>query len=180
MSLSMVLGSVTTFSPACFSRRAFFCVPPPPMQIEGVEMVAVVRIEDRAGHVADLAADLHLVRLVAAGAQDRAAAGEDAGEHGALQGHRAVVDQAAKAVAEADQFHVEDIAGGFAHAADGRIQTRTIAAAGEDSNLLQHVFILERTAVAWNTVAMRMSKRRLHAHDERGHATQPSQRSART
>ena len=30
MSLSMVLGRVTMFSPAFLSRSAFFCVPPPP------------------------------------------------------------------------------------------------------------------------------------------------------
>ena len=84
MSLSMVLGRVTTFSPASFSRRAFFCVPPPPMQIRASRWLRRIGIDDRAGHVADLAADLHLVRLVAAGAQDRPAAGEDAGEHGWL------------------------------------------------------------------------------------------------
>ena len=34
------------------------------------------------------------------------------------------------------------IAGGLAHAADRRVQSRTIAAAGQDSDVLEHIFFI--------------------------------------
>ena len=45
-----------------------------------VEMISLVVLDDGIGHVHGLAADQHAVRLVPAGAQDRAADGEDAGQ----------------------------------------------------------------------------------------------------
>ena len=117
---------------------------------EGVEMVAVVSLDDGRGHVPDLAADLHLVRLIAAGAQDGSAAGENAREHVALQGHGAVVDQSAKAVAEADHFHPKNIARRLPHAADGGVQAGTITAAGQDTNVLGHVSDLRPSVCTGN------------------------------
>ena len=47
---------------------------------QAVEMVPAVGLDDHVGHVHGLAADRHAVRLVARGAEDRAADGQDAGQ----------------------------------------------------------------------------------------------------
>ena len=49
------------------------------------------------------------------------------------------MDQSAKSVAEADDFHAKNVAGGLAHAANRGVQARTIAAAGQDADLFRHV-----------------------------------------
>jgi hypothetical protein len=45
-----------------------------------------------------------------------------------------VLDQAAEALLDADHLDVEIAHRGLGHAADGGVETRTIAAAGEDAD----------------------------------------------
>jgi hypothetical protein len=83
-SLSMVLGRVMTFSPCCLRRRAFFWVPPPPRQTRQSSLLAAVILDDGVGHV-EACRRPASVRLVAAGAEDGAAEGEDARQLAAVE-----------------------------------------------------------------------------------------------
>ena len=103
-----------------------------------VEVVAMVVLDDQIGHVLCLAGDLHLVRLVPAGAENRAADGENAGQHAAAEIDAAVLHQSAKAVAKADDPHAEGFLRGLADAANGGIESGAVAAGGEDSDALGH------------------------------------------
>ncbi len=105
-----------------------------------VQLVAMVGIQDGVRHVADFAIDDHFVGLVAAGAEDRAAIGEDARQHAGFELHGFVADQAAKAIAETGEPHVIRIATRAANPANGRIQPGTITAARQNSNVPGHVF----------------------------------------
>ena len=80
MSLSIVLGKVTTLRPSSARRMAFFCVPSSADADHRAETVPLVGGDRRRDHVLGLVADGHLVRLVAAGSQDGAAVGQDPGE----------------------------------------------------------------------------------------------------
>jgi len=129
----MVLGSVMMLSPALTSRRAFLCVPPPPMQTSAV---APVVGGDPGGHVADLPVDLHAVGLFPAGAEDRAADGQDSREGGLVEPQPAVLGEAEEAVAEADDLPAEFADGGLADGADGRVQPGAVAPRREDADAL--------------------------------------------
>ena len=74
------------------------------------------------------------MRLVAAGAEDGAADGEDAGERGLVELEPPVFDEAAEAVAEADDLHAVKAERGFADAADGGVQAGAVAAGGQDAD----------------------------------------------
>ena len=78
----------------------------------------------------------HLVRLLAAGAEDGAAQREDAGDVLQVQDARVIFDQAAKAFLDADDFDVEVAHRRLGDAADGRVESRAIAAAGQDADAL--------------------------------------------
>ena len=106
---------------------------------QGVEVMALIVVDDHLGHVQHLAADRHLVRLVAAGAEDGAAQGEDARQHFALEQNGAVLHQAAKAVAEADDLHVVGVEGALADGADGRIEAGAVAARGQHTDTFPHL-----------------------------------------
>lgn len=101
---------------------------------EGIEFVFAIVGRDDVGHVALLALDRHAVGLVAAGAEDGAADGEDAGEGGFVEGDEAVFGEAEVAVAEADDVPSEIADGGFADGADGGVETGAVAAGGEDAD----------------------------------------------
>ena len=105
---------------------------------QAIEMIGVVVGDDGLGHVQHLAVHRHLVRLVAAGAEDGSALGEDAGQRFAFQRHGAVFHQAAKTVAKTDDVHAVMRHTGFADAAYGRVETRRVAAGGENANGLSH------------------------------------------
>ena len=99
-----------------------------------VEAVFLVILDDDLGHVARAAVNHHAVRLVAAGAEDGAADGEDAGERALVELQPPVFDEAAKAVAKADDFHAVKAERGFADAADGGVQAGAVAARGQDAD----------------------------------------------
>jgi hypothetical protein len=74
------------------------------------------------------------MRFVAAGAEDRAANGEDSGQRVSIEPQPPVRDQAAETVAKTDDLHAVKAEGGFADAADGGIQTGAVAAGGQDAD----------------------------------------------
>ena len=100
---------------------------------DAVESPFLVIGDDCLGHVAGAAVNDHAVRLVAAGAKNRAADGENSRERGAVEFHSAVFHEAAKAVAKADEFHAVVGQAGFADATDGGVEAGAVAASGEDS-----------------------------------------------
>jgi hypothetical protein len=110
-------------------------------------MIGVIVLDNGIGHVVDLAADAHLVRLVAAGTQNRAAYGQDAGQGAAVQALDAVLRQAPETFAKTDHLHAEMADRGLAHAADGGVQTRAVAARCQDADLFCHdspvLFVIE-------------------------------------
>ena len=101
---------------------------------ECVESELLVVIDDDVGHVARASVDEHPVRLVAAGAEDGAAHGEDSCELGFVELELVVLDDAAKAVAEADNLHAIVAEGGFAHTTDGGVESRAVAARRENAD----------------------------------------------
>jgi hypothetical protein len=86
------------------------------------------------GHVARASVNQHPVRLVAARAEDGAADGEDAGERGLVELQPPVLDEAAKAVAEAENFHAVKTERGLADAADGGVESGAVAARRQDAD----------------------------------------------
>ena len=110
---------------------------------QGFQVVAMVVVEHHFGHVLDLGAHRHFMGFVAAGAEDGAAQGEDAGKNLALQVHGAVFHQTAEAVAKADGLHVVGVQGAFADGPDGRVQAGAVAARRQHANAFSHVFSCE-------------------------------------
>ena len=103
------------------------------------EVVAMIVVDHHLGHVLHLGADRHLVRLVAAGAEDGAAEGEDAGEDLAFQVDGPVLHEAAETVAEADHLHVVGIERALANGPDGRIEPGAVTAGGQHADTFSHV-----------------------------------------
>jgi len=101
---------------------------------EAIEAPLLVVVHDDTGHVLRAAIDDHAVGLVTAGAEDGAADGKDAGERVLVELDAAVVHEAAKAVAEADEFHAVIADGGFADTADGGVKAGAVAARREDAD----------------------------------------------
>ena len=100
--------------------------------------MALISVEDGAGHVYRFAAHLHTVRFVAAGAQDGTAVGQDTGEQVTVEVHGAVLDETAEAITEADAVHPEGVLAGFTDTAYGGVEAGAIAAAGENTDVLWH------------------------------------------
>jgi len=107
---------------------------------QGVQLVFFVIGQDRFGSVNFLAAHHHAAGFVAAGAENGAADGEDAGKGALVQGHGAVFHQAAESVAKPDDLHVEGALGGLADAANGSVEAGAIAAGGENADVFGHDF----------------------------------------
>ncbi|EKD38516.1 MAG: hypothetical protein ACD_75C00707G0001 [uncultured bacterium] len=104
---------------------------------QGIEIVAPVVVTDRLGHIHDLAADRHLMGLIAAGAENRPPAGQNRGQGFTLEPHGSILQEAAKTVAKAQNVH----AGRQSRLADGanrRIQARTIPAGSQYPNMFTH------------------------------------------
>ena len=82
--------------------------------------------------------DTHVAKGPAAGAKDGSAQRKNAGE--LLFGHFLIfaVNQSTVTVTDADNFRVKHFIGGTGHAADGRVQSRAVAAAGENTNSALH------------------------------------------
>jgi hypothetical protein len=93
-----------------------------------------VIFDDDIGHVARATVNQHAVRLVAAGAENRAADGEDAGERGLVELQPPVFHEPAKAVAEADDLHAVKTERGFADAANGGVQSGAVAARRQNAD----------------------------------------------
>ena len=106
-----------------------------------IQVVGLVVLDDDIGHVLDLAAHLHLVRLVAAGAENGAADREDAGQGTAFQSHGAVLHQSAETVPEADYLHAVLFHGSPGDAPDRGVETGTVAACREDADVFAHVML---------------------------------------
>ena len=106
---------------------------------QAIEAEPVVGLDGPRRHVDGLAVgQRHLVRLLAAGAEDGAAQRQDAGDIVQVQHARMVFDQAAKALLDADDLDVEIAHGRLGDAANGRVEPGTIAAAGQDADALDH------------------------------------------
>jgi len=114
-------------------QRAFLCAAAAETD-QRVEVVFLVILDDDFGHVARSAIHQHPVRPIAAGAEDGAADGEDAGECGLVEFEPPVFHKAAETVAEADDLHAVKSEGGFADAADGGVQTWSVAARRQNAN----------------------------------------------
>ena len=91
---------------------------------------------DNTGHVLGSAVHHHAMRLVAAGAENRAADGENAGKSSAVQIDSPVLDQATKAIAKTDDLPPVVTKRGFADASDGSVQARAVAAGRENPDAL--------------------------------------------
>ena len=96
----------------------------------------MVIVDDDIGHVAGPAINQHPMRSIAAGAEDGAANGEDAGERGLVQFVPAFFNQTAEPVAKADNLHVVKSDRSFPNPPDGCIQSGTIPACRQDSDAL--------------------------------------------
>ncbi len=106
-----------------------------------IQVVGVVVFDDDVGHVLNLAAHLHLVRLVAAGAEDGATDREDAGQGSAFQPHGAVFHQPAETVPEADHLHAVLFHGRPGDAPDRGVESGAVAACREDADVFAHALL---------------------------------------
>src|ERR1019366_4568142 len=91
---------------------------------------------DDTGHVLGTAVNHHAMLLVTAGAENRAADGENTGKCGAIQIDTPILDQSAKTVAKTDDLHAVVAKRSFADAADGCVQAGAVASSSEDANAL--------------------------------------------
>ena len=114
-------------------QRAFLCAAATETH-QRVEAVSPVVLDDDIGHVMNAPVNRHALRFVAARAEDGAADGEDAGECGLVEFEPPVFHKAAETVAEADDLHAVKSEGGFADAADGGVQTWSVAARRQNAN----------------------------------------------
>lgn len=105
---------------------------------QGIEMMTMIGLDDGIGHVPRPATDGHPMRLVPAGAEDGAAVGKDAGQHGRRQVQGPVLDQAPKSVAIPHEMHSKVILTRPDDGANRGVEARTIATAGQDANLFSH------------------------------------------
>jgi hypothetical protein len=122
-SLSMVLGRVRTFIPGLGQPEGVFLGAAAADADQCLKVVAIIIVDHHLGHVLDLGAHRHFVRLVAAGAEDGSAQGEDARQHFPLKQNRPVFHEAAKTVAETDHLHIIGAGGTLADGPNGRIQS---------------------------------------------------------
>ncbi len=105
---------------------------------ENVQVVLFVILDDDVGGVDELPANGHAFGPVAAGAEDGAADGQDAGEGVGIKGHRAVFHDAAEAITKANDLHAEEAVGCLAKAADGSVEAGAVAAGGENADVFFH------------------------------------------
>ena len=124
-----------------------------PQADQRVEMVLLIGLEHDARHVHGLVAHGHLVGLVAAGAQDGAAHGEDTRERWPGEAHGAVLHQPAETVAKADDLHAVCADARLAHATDRGVEPRAVAAGGEDAYELGHGWLLSGLVVLFARIA---------------------------
>src|SRR5579864_4116021 len=89
-------------------------------------------VPDYTGHVLGSAVHHHAMRLVATGAENRAADGENAGKGCAVQIDSPVLDQATKAVAKTYDLPSVVAKRSFADTSDGSVQARAVAAGREN------------------------------------------------
>ena len=108
------------------AQRAFLR-PAAAKTYKAFKTVFVIILDDHIGHVARPAVNQHPVRLVAAGAEDRAPNGENSCERILVKLQPAVFDQAAKAIAKADDFHPVKTEGGFADTTNGGVEARRLS-----------------------------------------------------
>ena len=122
---------------------------------EGVELVALVGGDDLRAEVPDAVRRLGAVGFEPAGAEERAAVGEDARKGALLERDGTVVDEALEAIAKADHFPAVGADRGLAHGTDRGVEPGAVAAGGEDADSLLRAF--HRSAVL---PAMKASPRR--------------------
>jgi len=111
---------------------------------QGVEVMAAVVFADDFGHIHDLAADRHLVRLVATGAEDGPAQGEDGGKAFAVEAHGPVFEEAAETVTKADDVHSAGPQRRLADGPDRRVEPRTVATCRQYADMFIHI------SACWN------------------------------
>ena len=103
-----------------------------------VQVILSIDLDHRIGHVEDLAADRHLVRLVPAGAQDGAAHGQQARQRLAIQGDVAVLHEAAEAVLETHDRPAVFMDRRLPHGADGGIEAGAVAPRSQNTDGFRH------------------------------------------
>ncbi|MPM24173.1 hypothetical protein SDC9_70654 [bioreactor metagenome] len=122
------------------------------------ELVFMISFDDGVGHVEQFFADRHLVRFVAAGPQNGAADGEDAGEGVLIQRHPAVKGEALETVLESGQA-VSGVSQSASGGPDRGVQSGAVAARGQNSNTFAHFFrsILQAGGLIriWPSVVLR-------------------------
>ena len=133
-SLSMVFGTPTTRPPASSSLAATPRVSSPPIATRAstprLSRFSLIRsMPVLPSTVLDSAAGIG-----PRGAKNRAAPGQDAAYRGDVQHHGVALERAAPAVPEADELQVVLGDAGPHDRTDHRVQSRTIAAAGQDSH----------------------------------------------
>ena len=99
----------------------------------------MVVLDDDIGHVLELAAYLHLVRLVTTGAENGATDREDTGQRAAFEAHGSVLHQSAETVAEADHLHAVLIQRRLGDAPNGGVETGAVTACREDTDVFAHI-----------------------------------------
>jgi hypothetical protein len=95
-----------------------------------IKMMFAVGLYGRIGHVHDLPADGHAVRLVPARAEDGAAVGQDAGEDFGIERRALVLYESAKPVSKSDHLHSVIVSRGPSHSANRRVESGAVPPAG--------------------------------------------------
>ena len=117
-----------------------------------IQVVCMVVLDNHIGHVLGLAAYLHLVRLVAAGAENGTADREDAGQGTAFEAHGAVFHQPAETVTETDHLHAILIQRRLGDASNRGVETGAVATCCENPYVFAHVLLpLHVRGIAYST-----------------------------
>ena len=128
MSLSIVFGMPTTGTPACESRCAAVSVPSPPIGMR-TSIPCAASTAFICGSPASSSSGRDAGR-----AERRPAAGEQAVDGGDVERGGPVLEQAAPAVAEADDLAVVVVGGRADDGPDDGVQAGAVAPAGEDTD----------------------------------------------
>lgn len=124
---------------------------------ERVELVAVVIASDDVAHVACASVDLHAMRLVATGAEQRSAHCEDSCESALVEFDGVILCETAKAIAKTDDLHA-CVMRRLADASNGCIETRTVAACREDTDAFWHGRMLGNAGMKQNNFSRRSDR----------------------
>ena len=103
-----------------------------------MQVVLMVDLDHGIGHVQNLTAHRHFVRLIATGAQYGSADGEYARQRIPIEGDGTVLHQASKTVQEPDHTPAVLVDRRFSNGANGGIESGAIAARCDNANGFRH------------------------------------------